>query len=272
MRARRAICGLGLFFFLLLPSLAQELTTRVFVLNARPAESTIEMVRPLLSPEGKAFPDSRLNQLIVRDTPEVLAEVENLLKQIDRHAPQVRFFVQMNGVARSEAGLATVGVSSGGRRVGISGTAGSVQTQSTQQSEQNLVVMSGERGVIHFARDVVNVNPYVGLAVSAGLLPPQAVFQTVGTGFAVEPVVVGEVVRFKVTPWMSFQGADGASEVMISEASSSFAVPSGQTVTVTSGGYENALQSQSFGLIFGSASRTSSGTASVTIRPEILDY
>ena len=96
--------------------------------------------------------------------------------------------------------------------------------------------------------------------------------QTVGTGFAVEPVIVGDVVRLKVTPWMSFQGANGVSEVMVNEASTSLAVPSGQTVQISSGGYSEQVRNQSFGLIFGSARRTGSSSASVTLRPEIMNY
>ena len=79
-----------LFLLFALVASAQEMKTRIFVLNARPAEATVEMVQPLLSPEGKVIPDTRLNKLVVRDTPEVLAEIEELLQQIDVHLPQVR--------------------------------------------------------------------------------------------------------------------------------------------------------------------------------------
>ena len=252
--------------------LAQEMETRVFVLNARPAASTVDMIRPLLSPTGKVFPETRLNKLVIRDTPEVLAQVEALLKEIDVHAPQVRIHVNMNGVAQSNGRVLAVGVGGNSRNVAVSGTAAATTSRSQVQSQQNLVVMSGERGVLHFARDVVTVGPYVQFAGGLGLIPQGLVVQTVGTGFAVEPVIVGDVVRVKVTPWMSFQGADGVSEVMVNEAATSVAVPSGTTVNISSGGYSEDLQNRSFGLIFGSAVRTGSRNSSVTLRPEIMDY
>jgi type II/III secretion system protein len=261
-----------LIFFLGTLALAQEMETRVFVLNARPAATTVDMIRPMLSPNGKVFPETRLNKLVVRDTPEVLAEVEALLQEIDIHAPQVRIFVNMNGVAQNNGSVLAVGVGGNNRNVVVSGTAVGTSSGSRVQSEQNLAVMSGERGVIHFGRDLVTVGPYVQFATGLGLLPPSFLVQTVGTGFAVEPVVVGDVVRVKVTPWMSFQGANGVSEVMVNEASTSVAVPSGTTVNIASGGYTEQLRNRSFGLIFGSAVQTGSRTSSVTLRPEIMDY
>jgi type II secretory pathway component GspD/PulD (secretin) len=259
---------LGLF----ISSLAQEMETRVFVLNARPAASTVDMIRPMLSPNGKVFPETRLNKLVVRDTPEVLAEVEALLQEIDVHAPQVRIFVNMNGVAENNGSVVGVGVGGNNRRVVVSGTAVATSSASRVQSQQNLAVMSGERGVIHFGRDLVTVGPYVQFATGQGLLPQGFFVQSVGTGFAVEPVVVGDVVRLRVTPWMSFQGANGVSEVMVNEASTSVAIPSGTTVNISSGGYNEQLRNRSFGLIFGSAVQTGSGSSSVTLRPEIMDY
>ena len=54
----RQLIYLVLAFCLGFPALAQEMETRVFVLNARPAESTAEMIRPMLSPNGKVFPET----------------------------------------------------------------------------------------------------------------------------------------------------------------------------------------------------------------------
>ena len=268
----RPLTHLLLILCLCLCAWAQEMETRVFVLNARPAASTVEIIRPMLSPGGKVFPETRLNKLVIRDTPEVLAEVEALLQEIDVHAPQVRIFVNMNGVAQNDGSTVAVGVGGTNRNVMVSGTAVANSGSSRMQSQQNLVVMSGEKGVIHFGRDLVTVGPYVNFATGLGLLPQGIFVQTVGTGFAVEPVIVGDVVRVKVTPWMSFQGTNGVREVMVNEASTSVAVPSGTTVSISSGGYGEKLRNNSFGLIFGSAVRIGSGSSSVTLRPEIMDY
>ena len=168
---------------LMAPLLSQEFETRVFVLNARSAESTVEMVRPLLSPGGKVIPESRLNKLVVRDTPEVLKDVEALLKEIDQHLPQVRLHVELNGVASAQATQVGVGVAGTNRRTTVAGTAASTSTNSQVNSKQNLVVMSGERGVIHVQRNILNPNPYQQFAVQLGLLPPGFLFQSVEQAF-----------------------------------------------------------------------------------------
>lgn len=251
---------------------AQELETKIFVLKARPAESTVDMVRPLLSSQGTVVAETRLNKLVVRDTPRVLREVQELLDEVDQHAPQVRIHVSMDGVAESRGGGAGISVSGNVRNPYVSGAAGVGSGSSTVSSQQNLLVMSGERGVLHTARQVLNPNPYFQFAVNQGLLAPGFVFQTVGTGFAVEPIVVGDVVRLTITPWMSFVGPTGRQEVLVNEASSSFAVKSGQSVTVSSGGYQEQVKSRAFGLAFGLSNATSSRSGTVVLRPVISDY
>lgn len=253
-------------------ALAQEMETRVFELKARPAESTVEMIEPLLSPGGKVVPETRLNKLVVRDTPGVMIQIERLLEQIDQPAPQVRVTVTMDGIVENRGSNLAVGMSGNGRRVQAGGTAVVTSSSSHLQSTQDVVIMSGERGLIHFAQDLVNADPYTQFAVGVGLLPPGFAVRTVATGFAVEPVVVGDVVRIRVTPWMSFQGPGGPTQVLVHEATSSFSVPSGQTVQVSAGDYRDDFQGRAFGLIFGSARRTGQGQASVKLRPEIMDY
>jgi type II secretory pathway component GspD/PulD (secretin) len=267
---RLAVCYL--FISLLLPALAQEFQTKVFVLNARPAEATVEMVKPLLSPGGRVVPDTRLNKLVVRDTPAVLADIEALLTEIDQHMPQVRITVQMNGVSQNSGGEAGIAIAGNNRRAVVSGTAVAGHSSSQIQSQQNLLVMSGERGVIHVARNVVNYNPYRQFAVNAGLLSPDFLVQTVGTGFAVEPVVVGDVVRLRITPWMSFVGASGGNEIRVDEASSTFAVPSGQSVMVSSAGYNEEIRNRAFGLVLGGNNLSTQGSSSIVLTPVIQDY
>ena len=48
----RQLIYLVLTLCLVASAMGQEMETRVFVLNARPAESTAEMIRPMLSPNG----------------------------------------------------------------------------------------------------------------------------------------------------------------------------------------------------------------------------
>lgn len=266
---------LRLWFLLILLSStcwADGLTMRIFELANRPAEATVEMVRPLLSDRGTVLAESRLNKLIVKDTPAVLAEIEGLLKEIDQPAPHVRIQVSMNGIAQSNSRGAAVGLSGRGPRVGVNGEIRSSSGNTNSSSQQFLVVMSGERGVITMGRDLLNTSPYVQYAVASGFLPPGALFQQVSTGFSVQPIVVGKTVRMTITPWMNFVGPSGRQQVLFEESSTSVALESGSSMTIGSTGFRSREQSAAFGLIFGSAQRTSSSSGSIVLQPIIQDF
>lgn len=261
-----------LLLLMTLTSWAQEMKLRIFELSNRPAQATVEMVRPLLSAGGTVLPENRLNKLIVKDTPEVLEQIESLLNEIDQPAPHVNIQIQMHGVSPINNSIAAVGVSGNNRRVNVTATAQSTTGQASANSTQQLVVMSGEQGVINFAQNVPNVNPFLQFAVASGLLPPGAIFQSVSTGFSVQPTVVGEVVRMRVTPWLGFRGAGGRQQVLFNEASTSVAIPSGSSMTIASGGYTQKHRTEAFGLIFGSAQRTSGSSGSVVVTPVIQQF
>lgn len=266
----RSLLTLAVLCGLLLPIFAQEQQTRIFQLLHRPSEATMEMVRPLLSPQGTVMAESRLQKLIVRDTPERLAEVEALLFEIDQPAPQVRIFVSMLGVSPYRGHAAGVAVHGPFKHPNVTLAAGSQSGISSVSAEQNLVVMSGERGLVTFASDLITVDPYLQFATQHGYLPPHLIVQSVSTGFAVEPVVVGDVVRMTITPWLGFVGPDGRSDVMVDGASTTIALTSGQQATIASGGSRQELQHAAYGLIFGSTGESVERNASITVRPEIL--
>ncbi len=250
---------------------AQELTTRVFQLNNRLAEATVEMVRPLLSAQGTVMAETRLQKLIVRDSEANLQEIGRLLEQIDQPAPQVRIFVAMSGVSPYRGHAVGVGVSGSLRHPNAGVIAQASSGSSAVDSQQNLVVMSGERGIITMARDMVTVDPYLQFAHGQGLLPPTYLVQSVSTGFAVEPIIVGDVVRLRITPWMGFVGPSGRAEVMVDQASTTVALQNGQTTTIASGSSRQEGQATAYGLIFGSAGGNQERSSSITIRPEIFE-
>lgn len=263
----RQVWGLLLFLGLTAGALGQPLQTRIFQLNNRPAEATVEMVRPLLSPAGSVFPEARLQKLIVRDVPEKLDEVGKLLEQIDLPAPHVRIQVNMHGQSQAQGHV--VAIDPRRPQQGWVAVAGGGFAQA--EAQQTLMVMSGERGLIMMARDLVTVQPYLNFCQRHGLLPSGFLVQSVSTGFAVEPVVVGDVVRLNITPWMSFVGASGREEVLATEASTFIALRSGQATTIALGGSGSEYREQAFGLIFGSRGQAVEQSGSITVVPEIIE-
>ena len=230
--------------------LAAQPQLKVFTLSNRPAAATIEPVKALLQPGETVLAEERLQRLIVRAAPERLEQIQKLLEQIDIAAPQVWITIaQSANNSYSNGGL--------------------LQNQEGQQnvgSSQQLLVMSGERGSITVGEDIPQVQPFWAFVNGLGLVPPGVTFQRVSTGFSVEPTVIGQNVRLRLTPWMSYQSAQGPGRIDFSEGSTSVTMKNGETLTVAAGGASNSRQSSAFGLIlgFGNQQNTSDNSLIVT--------
>ena len=193
--------------------------------------------------------------------------------QIDQPAPQVRITVNFQGGSPSSGYNLGAGVN----RRGAGGTAGAWNTDSSVSASQNLLVMSGEKGRIEVGRDLVSVAPYWNYANGLGLLAPGLLFQTVSTGFAVEPVVVGDNIRIKVVPYISYQSPNGPGQLEFAESASTVNVRSGDTVTLSSGGTNRSgstagARGNAFGLVLGEQGGTSSQSMGITLTARISEY
>ncbi|MBV9887281.1 MAG: type IV pilus secretin PilQ [Acidobacteria bacterium] len=112
---------------------AQEMVTVTRVLNYSKAEALAPTLKKFLTTRGDILFDARSNQLIVRDIPSVIPNIDNLLHQLDRKSQQVeiearvvaatRAFAQDIGTELGFAGTTTGGRSfySGSPAVGGSG-------------------------------------------------------------------------------------------------------------------------------------------------------
>jgi type IV pilus assembly protein PilQ len=112
---------------------AQEMVTVTRVLSYSKAESMAPTLKKFLTSRGDILFDTRSNQLIIRDIPSVIPNVDNLIRQLDRKSQQVeiearvvaatRAFAQDIGTELGFAGSTTGGRSlfSGSPAVGGSG-------------------------------------------------------------------------------------------------------------------------------------------------------
>jgi len=282
-----------LLLLLTLAAWAQNPELRIFQLSNRPAAATVEMVRQVLNPTGTVLAEERLNKLIVKDTPDALQRVADLLQQIDQPAPQVRITVNFSGGGPSNGYNAGVGAATAGRnnRVGVQGNAAVYNTNTNVNASQNLLVMSGEKGRIMVGRDLLTVQPYWNYANGLGVLPPGVLFQTVSTGFAVEPIVIGDNIRLKVTPWISYQGPNGPGQLEFAESATTLNVRNGDSVMLSSGTQSRSVSSSgvgasgtgvyaenrkprnAFGLILGGDGYSESGGMAISLTARIQpDY
>lgn len=266
---------------------------RIFQLNNRPAAATVEMVRQVLNPTGTVLAEERLNKLVVKDTPDALQRVADLLQQIDQPAPQVRITVDFAGggpASGYNAGVAA-GTAGPNNAVGVRGNASVYNTNNAVSASQNLLVMSGEKGRIMVGRDLVSVQPYWSYANGLGLLPQGLLFQTVSTGFAVEPLVIGDNIRLKVIPWISYQSPNGPGQLEFAESATTLNVRNGDSVMLSAGtqtrtasssgvaGTGTGVYSQNrkplnaFGLILGGEGYSETGGMAISLTARIQpDY
>lgn len=258
---RAALC-LSFLLTLVCPAAAQLYETRIFQLYHRGAEETVEMIAPLLSAQGYVLPEPRLQKLFVRDTPERLEAVERRLAELDRAAPHVRITVGMQGRSKATGQVLSLGPKGA--------TVLADQGRSRVDAQQTLLVMSGEQGMIMMARELVSVAPYLRFCQRHSLLPAGLVVRSVSTGFAVEPTVVGEIVRLRITPWLSFVGGTGRVEVLADGASTVLAVKSGQETVIADSDSGHDFQSEAFGLILRSPAHAVERSTSISVRPEIV--
>lgn len=67
------------------------------------AEDLITTLKKFLSPRGDLIADKRMNTLIIKDVPQVLPEIDNLIKQLDRKTQQVEIEARVISATRSFA-------------------------------------------------------------------------------------------------------------------------------------------------------------------------
>lgn len=239
---------------------------KIFSLSNRPVAATLDIVRSLLKPGEQVWPDERLQRLIVKAYPTTLDEVQKLLEQIDVAAPQVWLTISQSGSRPYSAGGAGIGLTPRGRVVG---NAQQIQGGQQVNETQKLLVMSGEKGEITVGQDIPTVQPYWNYVNGLGLLPGSIVFQRVSTGFAVEPTVVGDKVRLRITPWMSYISQQGNGRIEFSQAASSLTVNNGETITIGSSSGGSSSQSSSYGLILGGGYQEQASSNTITVTAEI---
>ncbi|HTS12691.1 MAG TPA: type IV pilus secretin PilQ [Candidatus Limnocylindrales bacterium] len=111
---------------------AAEVVTTTRVLSYAKAADMATTLKKFLSSRGDILADDRSNTLIIRDVPSVLPVIDNLLRQLDRKAPQVEIEARVVAANRSfDREIGTIlGFSgaSGHSAFGGTGTVGQTET------------------------------------------------------------------------------------------------------------------------------------------------
>ncbi len=119
------------------------------------------------------------------------------------------------------------------------------------------------------------VLPYQNLAQRLRLMPAGIFIQSLSTGFAVEPMVLGgnpARIRLKITPWMSYASPQGPLRIDFAQASSSVEVLEGDTVSLGGVSSGTQLQQEVFGIFSGRREAALSQTVDFSVSAQVIDW
>lgn len=214
---------------------AQAMVLEVIPLGYRSADQVIPVIQPMLVPGGTV--SGLQNQLIVRTTPENLAEIRRILASVDSRPRTLLISVRQDvAAAYSERGgeisgrvgndnarvvVPGSGDTRGGRvviRQGDNRISGRVFDSATAQSErgtQAVQVLEGREAYIQIGQSQPYTEREVRRTVVNGRVVEQVVdstrYRDAGTGFTVLPRLNGDMVVLEISPQReSFGGTPGA--------------------------------------------------------------
>ncbi|MDP1708699.1 MAG: secretin N-terminal domain-containing protein [Gammaproteobacteria bacterium] len=212
---------------LMQPVLAAEPTLEIIPLRHLTAEQAVALVKPFIDKDGAL--SGHNNQLIVRTTPENLAQIRQMLKTLDVAQRRLLITVRQDGrsdQADSEASLRG-SIKSGdvristhrapaprdGAEVRIIHSDSLVHDKNTQQIQ----VLEGNPAFIEIGQSV----PVVERSVEGSGIDPRLyssiTYKDVTTGFSVLPRVSGDVVTLEIAPQRATPSAQGGGSIDIAQ-------------------------------------------------------
>jgi type II secretory pathway component GspD/PulD (secretin) len=161
----------------------------VISLRNRTAEQVIPILQPLLAPGGALT--GQYNQLIVRTTPENLAQIRSVLDSIDRPARRLMVLVRYdNAQDAARSSLQTdARISNRGAAVAIG--AAESRSLSDERVDQRVQVLEGGRAYIGGGESRPLRQRQVIQTPTGTIVQDGAVVQEAATGFEVSPRVSG---------------------------------------------------------------------------------
>lgn len=181
---------------------------RIFTLQHHFAQDLFSVVSPLVGEGGTVT--GMNNQLIVRATPSQLIEIEAVIAEFDRPRINRKITVQSNRNNQSTFNNteASGNVSIGNVRIGNGNTRDNharidvtrQSNQSTQNSQQFLQVVDGERAFIEVGKLVPFTQDWIVITQRHAQIVRTTDWLQITTGFAVRPRTIGNAVEIEITP------------------------------------------------------------------------
>jgi type II secretory pathway component GspD/PulD (secretin) len=218
---------------------------RVYDLGLTDVAMAADVVRGLLSAEGRVYPDPAQHRLVVSDRPDVQARVAQALRTLSVAPRNVRIEVtaHMERTDRERRLEASGSVGAGPVRVGVGRqppnrgvVIGGQESRSRTNinARQQLLVLSGGRASLTVAEQVPYSEWLFTWGVAHGLWAQTVVWQEVGTSMVVEPRVLGNgTILVRLTPRFDYRLAGGASQTVdVNELSTEVVVREGEEIAL----------------------------------------
>jgi hypothetical protein len=217
---RRALALGAALVALAAPARADRI--ELYTAQYRPAEELADLVAPLLAPDGIATADPASNKVLLRGSPEQLAQALELLRGLDTQPRQYRIRSELSSHTALQArGLEVEGwirvgdvrighLPAGGRRGQGRGERSGSQVEVRARDLGNtrdrrfaaeLVVLEGRMGEIWTGEVFpVTVEEYYGGRYGGRMRETTTALVPVRRGLAVAPRTVGEQIELEITP------------------------------------------------------------------------
>ena len=197
----RALLGL-LLLTLTSPLAAEEL--RLFELQHRSAEELIPMLRPLLPPQAGISGSG--NTLMVRSTAQELAQLNEVLQQLDRPSRQLLISVQQG----QQGQLSQSGIEVQGKLDQPQTRIYSTRRQQLESQGQQLRVSEGHWASIRSGQAVPQIVRSERHDASGSSVQQGVEYRDVESGFEVRPRLSGDQVSLEIRPFTARLSQGGA--------------------------------------------------------------
>jgi hypothetical protein len=207
LRSRATANFFGFILACWLAVAAGQETLEVISLRHRTAEQVIPVLRPLLAPGGALT--GQYSQLIVRTTPDNLAQIRQVLASIDQPQRRLEILVRFDNVGDSASSGAQGSARISERGAAISGRIDSARSASDERVDQRLQVLEGGRATIS-SGGARPVRQREVLQTPGGpVIRDSTVMQDAASGFEVVPRVSGS----NIAPRGAIRGQQASSTV-----------------------------------------------------------
>ena len=190
----------------------------IIKIHKRPAQELLPQVQTILSVSGRASVDIISNAVIVSDHADTIKKIRHLIRRLDVSTPQVTVTLRYH---QAETRRRTLSTSSGisGPKAGLHITSGEFRRDKKLQ----ITVSSGSTGYLVVGRKIPLTSYWLDLCSRHGYrFSWLHEYTTVGIGFEVRPVVLGERVDLTILPTLSF---GNTREIRFTKAATRVTVP-----------------------------------------------